>query len=324
MLCDYIKVNRRYACTHSGACRVSIRKEDPMTPESSSVADAPSVVATENQAPVASPASDVKSRFEDKLAAVRGEKPKERQAPASANPSATPSPAPETKQIGENQGQKPDQEKPFKRDRDNRRFDELTKRLHEREATIAELRRQVQGVAAPKARSEYSSDEEYIRDLAKHSATDDRLNSQITALEQRQAQEQRQAWNEQVAEQVANPEAFHRELGHAVRTGVIDASTEEYVMSSPVGVKMLEVFLQKSKDHAWKANWDRMPAIKKGIALDDLEKRVTKAPTQARPQQNQAPAPSLSPLKGDRTPGAGGTTQGAFKAKLDRIRNGFR
>lgn len=294
-----------------------------MTPESSSVADTPSVVATDSQTSQAAPASDVKSRFEDKLAAVRGNKPQERQAPASANPPKTEGPATETEQVGENQGQKPDQEKPFKRGRDNRRFDELTKRLHEREATIAELRRQVQGVTAPRARSEYPSDEEYIKDLAKHSATDDRLNSQITALEQRQVREQKQAWDEQVAEQVANPEAFHRELGQAIRTGVIDASTEEYVMASPVGVKMLEVFLQKSKDPAWKANWDRMPAIKKGIALDDLEKRVQK-PKQAPAQQNQAPAPSLAPHKGDRTPGTGGTVKSAFEAKLDRIRSGYR
>lgn len=292
--------------------------------ENSSVADSQPVVASENtQTSTPSPASDTRTKFEDKLAAVRGIKTEKKEAPASATAPSQDSPAPETKQPGETQGRKEGQEKPFKRERDNRRFDELTKRLHEREATIAELRKQVQSVQAPKTRSEYSSDEEYIKDLAKHSATDEYLNSQITALEQRQAHEQKAAWDEQVKAQSANPEAFHKELASVVRSGMIDQSTEEYVMSSPVGVKMLEVFMQKLKQPGFKEMWDKMPAMKKGVHLYDLEQRVQVDNSRKPAQQNQAPAPSLAPAKGDRAP-VPGTVQSAFDQKLSRVRQGWR
>lgn len=295
-----------------------------MVIENSSVADSQPVVANEPQTTTPSPASDTRKSFEDKLAAVRGIKTEKKESPASVPSQGQDSPAPETKQTpGDNQGRKEGQEKPFKRERDNRRFDELTKRLHEREATIAELRKQVQGIQAPKTRSEYPSDEEYIKDLAKHSATDEYLNSQITALEQRQAHEQKAAWDEQVKAQAANPEAFHKELAGVVRSGMIDQSTEEYVMSSPVGVKMLEVFMQKLKQPGFKEMWDRMPAMKKGVHLYDLEQRVQVDQSRQPVQQNPAPAPSLAPAKGDRAP-VPGTVQSAFDAKLSRVRQGWR
>lgn len=292
--------------------------------ENSSVADSQPVVASDNtQASTPSPASDARMKFEDKLAAVRGIKTDSKPTPASVPASGQDSPAPETKQSDGNQGRKEGQEKPFKRERDNRRFDELTKRLHEREATIAELRKQVQNAKAPKTRSEYSSDEEYIKDLAKHSATDEYLNSQITQLEQRQAHEQKAAWDEQVRAQAKNPDEFHKELASVVRSGMIDPSTEEYVMASPVGVKMLEVFMQKIKQPGFKEAWDKMPAMKKGVHLYDLEQRVQVDTSRQPAQQNHAPAPSLAPAKGDRAP-VHGTVQSAFDAKLSRVRQGWR
>ena len=292
--------------------------------ENSSVADSQPVVASDApQTSTPSPASDTRTKFEDKLAAVRGIKTEKRDTPASVPAPGQDSPAPETKQPGETQGRKEGQEKPFKRERDNRRFDELTKRLHDREATIAELRKQVQGIQAPKTRSEYPSDEEYIKDLARHSATDEYLNSQITALEQRQAHEQRAAWDEQVKAQAKDPAAFHKELASVVRAGMIDQSTEEYVMSSPVGVKMLEVFMQKIKQPGFKEMWDKMPAMKKGIHLYDLEQRVQVDQSRQPVQQNHAPAPSLAPAKGDRAP-VPGTVQSAFDQKLSRVRQSWR
>lgn len=297
-----------------------------MSVENGSVAAPQTEQVSTTPASIPAPASEGKAKFEEKLAAVRGLKTEAKETPASEVPAKSQdAPAPATTQLGEIQGQKEGQEnKPFKRERDNRRFDELTKRLHEREYTISELRRQLQGVQAPKTRSEYSSDEEYIRDLAKHSATDEYLSSQITQLEQRQAYEQRAAWGEQVRTQASNPEAFHRELAGVVRSGMIDPATEEYVMSSPVGVKMLEIFIQKIKQPGFKEAWDRMPAMKKGVHLYDLEQRVQRDNHVTAQQQNQAPAPSLAPSKGDRAPGTSGNTRSAFENKLSRVRSEWR
>jgi len=289
--------------------------------ENSSVADSQPVVASDAQMSTPSPASDARTKFDEKLAAVRGIKTEKKDSPASVPAQGQDSIAPETKQPGENQGRKEGQEKPFKRERDNRRFDELTKRLHEREATIAELRKQVQSVQPPKSRSEYHSDEEYIKELAKHSATDDRLTSQINELERRQAHEHKAAWDEQVKAQASSPESFHNDLASVVRSGMIDQSTEEYVMASPVGVKMLEVFMQKLKQPGFKEMWDKMPAVKKGVHLYDLEQRMQVVePT--KPAQ-QTPAPSLAPTKGDRAP-VFGTSQSAFDQKLSRVRQTWR
>lgn len=110
-----------------------------------------------------------------------------------------------------------------------------------------------------------------------------------------------------------------------VRSGLIDPSTEEYVMASPVGVRMLEVFMQKVRQPGFKEAWDKMPAMKKGVHLYDLEQRV-QADTSRQPapqQQNQAPAPSLAPAKGDRAP-VPGTVQSAFDQKLSRVRQSWR
>lgn len=298
-----------------------------MSVENGSVATPQTEQVSTTPASIPAPASEGKAKFEEKLAAVRGLKTEAKETPASEVPAKSQdAPAPATTQNGVDQGRKEGQEnKPFKRERDNRRFDELTKRLHERENTISELRKQLQGVQAPKTRSEYSSDEEYIRDLAKHSATDEYLNSQITQLEQRQAHEQRAAWDEQVKSQASNPEAFHKELAGVVRSGMIDPATEEYVMSSPVGVKMLEIFIQKIKQPGFKETWDKMPAMKKGVHLYDLEQRVQRDnPASNVPQQNQAPAPSLAPAKGDRAPGNSGNTRSAFENKLSRVRSTWR
>ena len=303
-----------------------------MSTESSTVAESTpaETVSTASITPSTSPASGLDNRFESKLAAVRGNKPEAHSTPASAQKPEAPSPAPATNSTGESKGRNEEgQEQPFRRPRDNRRFDELTKRLHEREATIAELRRQVQASSSTqptKARADYGSDEEYIADLARRSASSELAQSQLSALENRQHREQRQAWDEQVAESVANPQAFHADLGQALHANLIDDATQEYAMSSPVGARMLEVFLSKVKDSSWRAEWERMPAIKKGIALHDLEQRV-QGTNIAHAQQNvapAAPAPSLTPSKGDRTPGTGGTLQSAFESKLDRVRSQWR
>ena len=279
--------------------------------------------ANENPGANVPPVSDTRSAFEDKLAAVRGEKQKERPASTSAGVPDAENPVPATTQPGENQGRKEDQEKPFKRPRDNRRFDELTKRLHERESTIAELRRQLGQVEPVKSRSDYENDEKYIGALAKKSATEELMQKQLTDLENRQAAEQRLAWGEKVSGQVRDARTFHGELAQALHYGVIDASTEEFVMASDVGPKMLEVFLAQAKNPGWIANWQRMPAMKKAIALNDLEQRVSAAP-KAAPQQNTAPAPSLAPAAGDRTPGAGGSARSAFETKLNSVRSNWR
>ena len=279
--------------------------------------------ANENSGANVPPVSDTRSAFEDKLAAVRGEKQKERPASTSAGVPDAENPVPATTQPGENQGRKEDQEKPFKRPRDNRRFDELTKRLHERESTIAELRRQLGQVEPVKSRSDYENDEKYIGALAKKSATEELMQKQLTDLENRQAAEQRLAWGEKVSGQVRDPRTFHGELAQAIHYGVIDEATEEFVMASDVGPKMLEVFLAQAKNPGWIANWQRMPAMKKAIALNDLEQRVSAAP-KAAPQQNTAPAPSLAPAAGDRTPGAGGSARSAFETKLNSVRSNWR
>ena len=292
--------------------------------ESSPVAENTQPVhANENSGANVSPVSDTRSAFEDKLAAVRGERPKERPASTNADAPDTENPVPATTQPGENQGRKEDQGKPFKRPRDNNRFGELTKRLHERESTIAELRRQLGQVAPVKARSDYEDDEKYIGALAKKSATEEVMQKQLNQLEQRQAAEERQVWEEKVGSQVQNPGVFHSELSQALRGGAIDAATEEFVMASDVGPKMLEVFLRQMKSPEWLANWQRMPAMKKAIALNDLEQRVSAAP-KAEPRQNAAPAPSLAPVLGDRAPSPGGSTKSAFETKLNRVRANWR
>lgn len=289
--------------------------------------DAPAEVKTEST----TTAMDVDKEFKKAVAQVRGKKPEAEPVAATTEKPKAEAPKPEGKsEIGDEAQKKGEPEKPYKRNRDNRRWNELTKTLHEREKEIAQLRSQLESKPKAKERESYTTDEEYIKDIAKQNATEEYLNLQLNTLQQRQVQELREQWNEQVKE-LPNPEQFNASVKQALTSGMIDQHTEEYVMSSPVGAKMLNVFLQKLQQQGFAEMWASMPAVKKGVHLYDLEQRVQRDATQTQQgqqpviQPKQQPAvPSIAPTKGDKAPGTFGTVESEFQNQLKKIRANLR
>ena len=124
-------------------------------------------------------------------------------------------------------------------------------------------------------------------------------------------------WTEKVNSQVKDPASFEALARKHVKG--IDGDTEEYIMSSDHGPKMLEYILEKFEQPGAKEQFLRMPKAKRYSLLVSIEAAVSSQQAQ---QQNQAPAPvmpSLSPERGDRVP-ANKTTGSAFADKLNRIR----
>lgn len=273
--------------------------------------------ATEPSSPAqVSPASDTRTAFEAKMAQVRGQPAPEPKAPASAESSKPAGQVPEAKPAGEHTARNND-EKPFKRERDNNRFGELTKRLKERESRISMLEEQLKGLKAPQARSEYDSDEKYIEALTQHAAGKTLVETQLNSEQQRRVQEERSMWTERVNSQVKDPASFEALARKHAKD--IDGDTEEYIMASDHGPKMMEYILQKFEQPGAKEQFLRMPKAKRYSLLVNIEASVSSQQAQ---QQNQAPAnpmPSLSPERGDRVP-ANKTTGSAFTDKLNRIR----
>jgi hypothetical protein len=268
-------------------------------------------------APESVQASPIKDAFAEKLAKVRGKDvaPPKAQASDAVKPEQAKNP--EVKPDGEKKAS--NDEKPFKRERDNNRFGELTKRLKEREAEIARLTKVVESQKAPKERKDYETDEGYIQDLARHAAGKQVFEPQLEALKQTQQREEREIWEEKVKSTVLNPQVFNQSLKAHLQD--IDADTEDYVMSSDVGPRMLEVILEKFADPHAKAEFMRMPKAKRAVLLVNLEQMcLTPSTPQATqlPQAAPKPLPSLAPERGERAPTANGSD---FDNKLRQIRN---
>lgn len=289
-----------------------------MTTESvSQESTTPQAVQASQSAPAqgAAQASAAPKTVAEKLAEVRGLKPKEPQVQASTNDPKPNASVPQTSDPGEQKVGK-DEQKPFRRDRDNNRFGELTKRLKEREAQIAELEKRLKSVQPPKARNEYASDEEYIDARATNAAEKKLLGEQYSAAQYRKQAEEKQAWDERVQTTVKDAKAFEQRMRSHVTD--IDPETEEYVMASPHGPRMLEIMLERFEMPGAKEEFLSMPRQKRAALLVNLE--MVAAATAEAPKQAPAPMPSLSPERGDKAP-VNQSPSDAVQSKLNSIRN---
>ena len=286
---------------------------ESVSPESTT----PQAVQASQSAPAqgAAQASAAPKTVAEKLAEVRGLKPKEPQVQASTNDPKPSASVPQTSDPGV-QKVGNDEQKPFRRERDNNRFGELTKRLKEREAQIAALEKQLKSMQAPKARNEYASDEEYIQALSSNAAEKQILGAKYNEAQAHRQAEERQAWDERVNATVKDAKAFEQRMRAHVTD--IDPETEEYVMASPHGPRMLEIMLERFEIPGAKEEFLSMPRQKRAALLVNLE-MVAAAPAEA-PKQAPAPMPSLSPERGDKAP-VNQSPNDAVKSKLNSIRN---
>lgn len=273
------------------------------------------------QTPAAAQASAQPKTVAEKLAEVRGQKPQEAVVPASASTPVSTVRDPETTGQGVKEVKK-DEQKPFKRERDNNRFSELTKKLKEKDALIASLQKQMQSIAPPKARDEYATDEEYIAETAKHAASKNILESQMSSAEAERRAEERQAWDERVQATVKDAKSFEERIRRHVSD--IDRDTEEYVMASPHGARMLEIILEKFEEPGAKEVFLSMPRAKRSallVALENAAAAPAETPAQVQQvAQQHAPLPSLAPERGNKLPAAPSPSS-AVQAKLNSIRH---
>lgn len=266
-----------------------------------------------------SPARDASAKFEEKLAQARGIERPMQKAEATANdeaasqPNSVTNPGNGETKVGNND------EKPFRRERDNNRFGKLTKALKMREARIRELESQLGNLQKPKARAEYADDESYISDLSTHAANTKVIENELEANRSEQQREEREEWDERVRSTVKDVNSFMPRLREHI--GSLDTETQEYAMSSPVGPRMLEFIFEQFANPDLKAQFVSMPKAKKQLLLVNLERECI-APLQQpaqRQEQAQPKVASLAPERGERV--AQPATAGAkFEARLKQIR----
>jgi len=275
-------------------------------------------------------------KFKDKLASLRGQKPSNDGKPLTE---VSTEKKVETNVVGdkvteaENKNVKPKQEKP-KHDSQGR-INGLVRNIHDRDARIHDRDVRIKQLESElskyngqkKTRDEFSNDAEYIADISSNKAEEIAIKREYARETQQREQEEIQVYREKVAMQVERPEIFHERAKKYAEH--IDPITEDYVVNSDIGFKMLDLIMHKFEtEKGAYEEYAKMPTAKKNILLVNLEQQLAnKAPSGNKPNNaesviSKAPQ-SITPTKGEKL-SEPTDIQSRFKAKLNNIRAGYR
>lgn len=244
-------------------------------------------------------------KFADKLASIRGVKPE-------APKPLTESKVEETVKPNESGDNLPTdikkvaETKPKEGKGVQGKINGLTRNIKERDSRIQQLEKELEKYKGinNKTRDDYENDAEYIKDLSKTQSETAYIQREVENQKQQKLAEERQVFMEKVGEQVENSEAFLKILPKYAEN--IDSSTEEYVMNSPVGYKMLDVMMSKFENEPEAYHeYMSMPSAKRSMILVNLEAQLlnkTSAPvgkTNETPSVSKAPV-SITPIKSEK------------------------
>ena len=273
------------------------------------------------------PVSSNADRFKEKLASLRGQKPSSDGKPLTE---VSTDKKVDEKVVGdkvveaENKNVKPKQER--KNDSQGR-INGLVRKISDREARIKQLESELAAYNGKvKTRDEFSNDVEYIADISSNKAEEIAIKREHAREVQQRQMDEIQVYREKVAEQVDNADVYHERAKKYAQH--LDPITEEYVVNSDVGYKMLELIMDKFENEPGAyAEFARMPSAKKSILLVNLEAQLAnKAPNGTKPSNesvvSKAPQ-SIAPTKGEKL-SEPTDPQSRFKAKLNAVRAGYR
>lgn len=272
------------------------------------------------------PVSSVEDRFKEKLASLRGQKPSVEKPLTEATPNAKVDEPAVGDRVAETdiKNVKPKQEN-RKHDLPQGRINGLVRKIGDRDNRIKQLEAELAKYSAElKPRDAFSNDAEYIADISTTKAEQTTVKREYEREKEQRYRDEVEVYHEKVAMQVDNPEVYHERAKKYVNH--IDEITENYVMNSDVGYKMLDFIMdQFEKSPASFDEFRRMPIAKKNMLLVNLEKQVT-SPTEPKPNTvnavSKAPQ-SIAPVKGEKLSEPVGIDS-RFKAKLNTIRAGYR
>ena len=267
-------------------------------------------------------------KFRDKLASLRGQTHSTDRKPlteASSDESVDVQVVGDKVVEAENKNVKPKHEKP--RNDSQGRINGLVRNIHDRDARIKQLEAELAAFSAtPKNRDDFSNDAEYIADISTSKAEETAIKREHARETQQRQQDEIQMYREKVAIQVENPERYHERAQKYVQN--IDPMTEEYVLRSDIGYKMLDVIMDKFENTPGAYDeYMRMPSAKRSMLLVNLETQLAnKAPNDTKPTipdvVSKAPQ-SIAPTRGEKL-SAPTDTRSRFTAKLNNIRAGYR
>ena len=264
-------------------------------------------------------------KFAEKLASLRGTEPTKVEKSTTIDNSKREEP----EQVVETKDTKPVKESSsdskFKYTKEEGKIKGLERKNRERERRIAELEKELNKIKTngSKTRDQYDSDMDFIQDLSERKAQEVTLNREYEREKSAKEDEEREIYFEQMASQVKDVEKHKQLVNKYMDDMDKDDTTKDYIFKSPVGIKMLDLIVNRFESISGaKEEFDNMPLAKKQLLLVNIEREVAKPEVSNEPKSDDSkrhkPLPSIAPIKSEKL-SEPVDNKSRFEQKLSRV-----
>src|SRR5574343_1718582 len=282
-------------------------------------------LATSPEQPKVDSVKSTQDKFAEKLASLRGKEPTKVEKSTTIDNSKQEEPEPavetnDTKPVKESSS-----DSKYKYTKEEGKIKGLERQKREREKRIADLEKELKQIKSgnSKTRDQYESDMEFIQDLSEKTAQEVALKREYEREKSAKEIEEREEDHERMASQVKDVER-HKQLVNKYMDDIEkDAVTMDYIMKSPVGIKVLDTIVNQFENvPGAKEEFDAMPAAEKQMLLVNIRKAVTKPEVSNEPKSDEPkrhkPLPSIAPVKSEKL-SEPVDNKSRFEQKLSRV-----
>lgn len=282
-------------------------------------------LATSPEQPKVDSVKSNQDKFAEKLASLRGKEPTKVEKSTTIDNSKQE----ELDRAVETNDTKPVKESSsdskYKYTKEEGKIKGLERQKREREKRIADLERELKQIKSgnSKTRDKYDSDMEFIEELSENKAKEFVLNREYEREKSAKEIQEREEYHERMASQVKDVER-HKQLVNKYMDDIErDAVTMDYIMKSPVGIKVLDTIVNQFENvPGAKEEFDAMPDAEKQILLVNIRKAVTKPEVSNEPKSDEPkrhkPLPSIAPVKSEKL-SEPVDNKSRFEQKLSRV-----
>lgn len=282
-------------------------------------------LATSPEQPKVDSVKSNQDKFAEKLASLRGKEPTKVEKSTTIDNSKQEEPeraveTNDTKPVKESSS-----DSKYKYTKEEGKIKGLERQKREREKRIADLEKELKQIKSgnSKTRDQYESDMEFIQDLSEKTAQEVALKREYERERSAKEIEEREEYHERMASQVKDVER-HKQLVNKYMDDIEkDAVTMDYIMKSPVGIKVLDTIVNQFENvPGAKEEFDAMPAAEKQMLLVNIRKAVTKPEVSNEPKSDEPkrhkPLPSIAPVKSEKL-SEPVDNKSRFEQKLSRV-----
>lgn len=282
-------------------------------------------LATSPEQPKVDSVKSNQDKFAEKLASLRGKEPTKVEKSTTIDDSKQEEP----EQAVETNDTKPVKESSsdskYKYTKEEGKIKGLERQKRERDKRIADLERELNQLKKgnSKTRDQYESDMEFIQDLSENKAQEVALKREYEREKSAKEIEEREEYHERMASQVKDVER-HKQLVNKYMDDIEkDAVTMDYIMKSPVGIKVLDTIVNQFENvPGAREEFNAMPAAEKQMLLVNIRKAVTKPEVSNEPKSDEPkrhkPLPSIAPVKSEKL-SEPVDNKSRFEQKLSRV-----